>query len=99
MKKRLLAFITAVLFIIPLALFAAAPSGTLKISKSGSKKGAVSFNHVKHSKDCKSCHHKGLDSGKCMGCHKGADAKKQMHKNCVGCHKKQSGPTKCKACH
>jgi len=68
--------------------------------------GTVTFPHAAHQAkvaDCKTCHHMGVEAGKCASCH-GVDAaapkaKDAFHKLCKDCHKAQSGPTKCKECH
>ena len=88
MKKRFLVFFVAIMFIVPLAIYAGAPAGAIKVKKSGSKKAAVSFTHSKH----KGC-------GAKAACHKAAKSKSSAHKFCKGCHKKQGGPKSCKACH
>ncbi len=70
--------------------------------------GTISFLHIKHQgkiSDCTECHHKGIDEGKCTGCHTldGVEgvpkAKRAFHGQCKGCHKNSSGPTRCKDCH
>ena len=89
MKKRVMIFLVALAFVIPVILFAAsAPKKAMKVKKSGNKKSAVMFDHNKHSavKDCD-------------GCHKAAKTKNASHKYCRDCHKSKGGPTKCKQCH
>jgi predicted CXXCH cytochrome family protein len=113
--KKLLAIAVASLFIVSVGITAAisadAPADGLKVTNFG-KKDAVTFDHSKHGTDCASCHHNGVEKGKCGTCHKAeaGDApgiKDMAHKKevgkCWGCHNKKS-PTvvkalKCKDCH
>ncbi len=85
------------------------------VKKTGSKKGAVTFNHRKHKKyvielkKCKTCHHVGRYHQSCgeAGCHndpKKDDWGNRIHKTCLKkCHKanEAKAPTGCldKRCH
>jgi len=103
--KRLMLALVAVAFLAAGSL-AFADNGPADITLEGGKMGQIAFGHAAHQAkvtDCTTCHHKGLDAGKCTSCH-GADAaapkaKDAFHKQCQGCHKEQGGPTGCKDCH
>ncbi len=104
--KKLIVLLAVVAFVAT-AMLAFADNGPAKI-KFEAKMGAVTFDHAAHQaqfKDCKTCHHKGVEAGACRTCHlaKKGDAPKAkdaFHKQCKGCHKKmKKGPTKCKQCH
>ncbi len=68
--------------------------------------GTINFQHIQHQgkiSDCTECHHKGIEEGKCTGCH-GVEKDiprltKAFHGQCKGCHRNSSGPTSCKGCH
>jgi hypothetical protein len=103
-RKKLFVLLLAVIFVLPLVLYAAGPKGDIKVKKIGNKKPATVYNHQKHAakgvKKCKTCHHKGKFSDSCSKCHKGAKGMKALHKNCKGCHvKMNAGPKSCKQCH
>ena len=103
MRKKLFVLFLAVIFVLPLILYAV-PKGDIKVKKIGDKKPATVYNHQKHAakgvKNCKTCHHKGKVSDSCSKCHKGAAGMKALHKNCKGCHvKMNAGPKSCKDCH
>ena len=103
MKKMLLLLVVAA-FVVgsALAVVAADAPATVKLD---AKMGAVTLDHAKHSgmTDCKTCHHAGVEAGKCSACHDAkADvpkAKDAFHKVCKDCHKEKNGPTKCNGCH
>ena len=102
-KMMLLMVVVAFVFGSALAVVAADAPATVKLD---AKMGAVTLDHAKHSGDlkvdCATCHHKGVDAGKCSTCHDGKaapDTKKVFHALCKDCHKKNDGPTKCKGCH
>ena len=70
--------------------------------------GDVTFEHFSHQdavEDCTTCHHAGVEAGKCSSCHgvneDAPSAKDAFHKSCKGCHQEVGGnaPTKCKGCH
>ena len=113
--KKLIAIAVASMFLVAVGFSAAisadAPAAPTKVTNFG-KKDAVTFDHAKHGTDCESCHHNGVEKGKCGSCHKAeageasaikdAAHKKEIGK-CWGCHNKKS-PTvvkalKCKDCH
>lgn len=94
MKKLFLIPVVIAIFIIPVFLFGKAPvpAGDLKITKTGDKKSAATYNHTKHAKI------KGADD--CDGCHEAVKTMAKAHKMCIICHKKEkAGPTKCNDCH
>ena len=103
--KKLVILLVVAGFVAGTALFAVANNGPAEVKLEASM-GTVTFNHAAHQAkvaDCKTCHHKGVEAGKCTGCH-GVDAaapkaKDAFHTKCKGCHKEQNGPTKCKECH
>ncbi|MFC1889030.1 cytochrome c3 family protein [Thermodesulfobacteriota bacterium] len=111
MKKRLLTF--AVISVFITTMIAATPSYIITIEKTGSKEGAVTFNHRKHKKHaiyvdkCKTCHHVGKWHQACgePGCH--SDPKKdsggeRIHMTCLErCHAESEAkaPTDCTDCH
>lgn len=106
--KKLIVLLAIVAFVgTAFTAIAMADNGPATI-KLDAKMGAVTFNHAAHQSrvpDCKTCHHNGVDAGKCTTCHKkkkgdAPSAKSAFHKTCKGCHKKmKKGPTKCKQCH
>jgi hypothetical protein len=104
--KRLITVLLAVAFLAAGTLAAvAADKGPAEI-KLEAKMGTVTFNHAAHQgkvADCATCHHKGVEAGKCTGCHgvkaEAPAAKDAFHKQCQGCHKEKGGPTSCKDCH
>ena len=105
MKKLVL--LLAIVAFVGTAFVAFADNGPATV-KFDTKMGTITFDHAAHQaqfKDCKTCHHKGVEAGACKTCHlkKKTDAPKAkdaFHKQCKGCHKKmKKGPTKCKACH
>ncbi|MDF1535392.1 MAG: cytochrome c3 family protein [bacterium] len=109
----LIAIVVATAFAASMAI-AGDPPAQVTIDKSLAKKGAVTFDHAKHSEtiDCMKCHHKAASKEEvksCFECH-GKDpaandpasgkADNPFHVQCKGCHKEQAkGPTKCKECH
>jgi len=102
MKKMLLLLVVAA-FVVGSALAVAAADAPATV-KLDAKMGTVTLDHTKHSgmTDCKTCHHKGVEAGKCSACHDGKaapKAKDAFHKVCKDCHKAKNGPTKCKECH
>jgi nitrate/TMAO reductase-like tetraheme cytochrome c subunit len=102
-RKKLFVLFLAVIFVLPLILYAV-PQGDIKVKKIGNKKPATVYNHQKHAakgvKACKTCHHKGKVSDSCSKCHKDAAGMNALHKNCKGCHvKMKTGPKSCKDCH
>ncbi len=103
MKKIVILLVVAGL-VATTAMFAMANNGPAEIKLEASM-GTVTLPHAAHQgtvADCKTCHHNGVDAGKCTSCHDGTKAPKSkavFHKLCKDCHKKQSGPTKCKECH
>ena len=104
MKKIIIMLVVAGV-VAATSMFAMANNGPAEVKLEASM-GTVTFPHAAHQAtvaDCKTCHHNGVDAGKCASCH-GVDAaapkaKKAFHKLCKDCHKKQNGPTKCKGCH
>ena len=103
MKKKLFVLLTAVMFIIPLVLYAV-PQGNIKVKKIGTTKKAAVYNHQTHAAkgitSCKQCHHKGTVNDSCSKCHTGVAGKNALHKNCKDCHvKMNAGPKSCTACH
>jgi hypothetical protein len=103
--KKIVILLVVVGFVATTAMFAMANNGPAEVKLEASM-GTVTFPHAEHQEkvaDCTTCHHNGVDAGKCSSCH-GVDAaapkaKKAFHKLCKDCHKKQDGPTKCKGCH
>ena len=87
--------------------FAAPPDKPI-VLKAAKAKGAVTFDHAKHTKVCATCHHKDA-AGKeqmCSKCHgaktegKKVSLKEAFHTQCKGCHQKEKkGPVKCDGCH
>jgi len=105
--KKLVVLLAVIAFVATTSMVAFANNGPAEV-KYDTKMGTVTFPHAAHQaqfKDCKTCHHKGVDAGKCTKCHlaKKGDAPKAkdaFHKQCKGCHKDmKKGPTKCKECH
>jgi hypothetical protein len=102
MKKMLLLLVVAA-FVVgsALAVVAADAPATVKLD---AKMGTVTLDHAKHTglTDCKTCHHLGVEAGKCSSCHdakpEAPKSKDAFHKLCKDCHK-EKGPTKCKECH
>jgi len=104
--KKLVVMLIVLAFVGTSALIAFADNGPAEI-KLEAKMGTVTFQHAAHQgkvADCTTCHHKGVEAGKCTSCH-GVDAaapkvKDAFHNQCIECHKKEAaGPTKCKECH
>jgi len=103
--KRLTALLVAVAFLAIGTVVVAANNGPAEI-KLPNKMGEITFAHQTHQgkvADCKSCHHKGVEAGKCTACHgvkaEAPAAKDAFHKQCKGCHQEKGGPTGCKDCH
>ncbi|HBT82869.1 MAG: hypothetical protein A2091_04540 [Desulfuromonadales bacterium GWD2_61_12] len=103
--KRLVVLLAAVAFLAIGTVVVAANNGPAEI-KLANKMGEITFNHAAHQgkvADCKTCHHKGVEAGKCTGCHgvkpEAPAAKDAFHKQCKGCHQEKGGPTGCKDCH
>lgn len=71
-----------------------------------SRWGDVSFSHWRHQNrvdSCETCHHLGVNMGRCATCH-GVIAglpqhKDVLHKSCINCHWQKKGPTECSGCH
>jgi len=110
--KRLVVILLAAAFVTvgSLAAVAADNKGPAEITIDAPKAMGgtkVAFPHAAHQAkiaDCKTCHHNGVEAGKCTGCHgvkpEAPAAKDAFHKQCQGCHKeKGAGPTKCGDCH
>lgn len=103
--KKILAMLVAVAFL-AIGSVVIADNGPETVTLEGGKMGQITFPHTAHQakvEDCTTCHHKGVDAGKCTSCH-GVDAaapkaKDAFHKQCKGCHKEMGGPTSCKDCH
>lgn len=71
-----------------------------------SKWGIVTFEHQAHlqrAKDCLTCHHQGVEMGRCGNCHgviPGLPVREDvLHKKCTQCHWTSGGPTGCSGCH
>lgn len=101
--KRIAVILSSVAFLTVATLAMAAGPAEIKMAN---KMGEITFNHQAHQgkvADCKSCHHKGVDAGKCTSCHgakpEAPAAKDAFHKQCKGCHQEKGGPTSCKDCH
>ncbi len=80
--------------------------GPERIDLPAPRMGTVPFPHELHqerAESCEVCHHKGVESGPCHGCHdlgKGPPQGRDLfHKICKDCHKKEGGPTACNGCH
>ena len=87
--------------------------GYVRINKSGSEMGQVTFFHRKHKKHaindqkCKTCHHVGKWKQSCgeAGCHNDPEKDQEgqrIHATCLErCHKANPGqaPTECEECH
>ena len=87
--------------------------GYVRINKSGSKMGPVTFFHRKHKKHaindqkCKTCHHVGKWKQSCgeAGCHDDPEKDvggERIHATCLNrCHQANPGksPTECEECH
>lgn len=104
MKKIVILLVVAG-FVASTAMFAIANNGPAEVKLEASM-GTVTFPHAAHQakvSDCKTCHHNGVEAGKCTSCHgvkpEAPAAKAAFHKLCKDCHKAQNGPTKCKECH
>ncbi len=112
MKKKHVALIVIIIFI---SSMAALGEMFVTIKKTGTKRGAVTFNHRRHKlpamelQKCRTCHHVGNYSQSCSdaGCHndrvKDAEGKR-IHVTCIQkCHKPNVArtPTLCsdKRCH
>ena len=92
-------------------LFAWSPATALaegpeRIELQAPSMGTVSFPHALHQSraaDCETCHHKGVESGKCSSCHEIVKSPPQgrdlFHQVCRNCHKEQGGPIHCAGCH
>lgn len=104
--KRFLAVLLAVAFLgLGSTVAVAAEKGPAEI-KLPNKMGEITFAHQAHQgkvADCTACHHKGVEAGKCTGCHgvkaEAPAAKDAFHKQCKTCHQEKGGPTACKDCH
>jgi len=102
--KKMLMLLVVVGFVVgsALAVVAADAPATVKLE---AKMGTVTLDHAKHGglTDCKTCHHMGVEAGKCSSCHdakpEAPKAKDAFHKVCKDCHAAKGGPTKCKECH
>ena len=103
--KRNMAVAIALLFILPIILFAA---GVVTVKKTESKdQKRVVFDHKIHQSNgvsqCKTCHHKGRVGQSCAdsGCHVGPAGTKALHDRCIGCHRTRGGkaPVQCNQCH
>jgi len=105
MNKKFFVLLMAVVVFVAFFIYAGTDAMTIK--KTGTKKGAVTFNHDAHAKvdKCEACHHSKEDKGdkkvSCAKCHSDKLGMKAMHKNCIKqCHKKdKKGPVKCNDCH
>lgn len=104
--KRIAVILTVLAFVAAGSFLAiASEKGPAEI-KLEAKMGTVTFNHEAHQgkvTDCTECHHKGVEAGKCTGCHGVTEgvpsAKDAFHSKCKGCHQEKGGPTSCKDCH
>lgn len=104
--KRILAIMVLVgLVALATTTLVSANNGPEEV-KFTAKMGDVTFPHKTHQgvvADCTTCHHEGVEAGKCSSCHDGATAPKTkdtFHKLCKDCHKEMAaGPTSCKGCH
>jgi hypothetical protein len=104
--KRFIAVLFVAGFMAAGALVATAADKGQETVKYETKMGAVTFEHQAHQtrvEDCTTCHHAGVEAGKCSTCHDVDPAapkqKDAFHKLCKDCHKDKGGPTGCKDCH
>ena len=95
MKKRIISFLTASMFIIPVVSYSVVGKfATVKDigkEKNGVGGKSVKLNHIEHkkNKDCKKCH----------DLTRKTPQKIKVHTYCKACHKKNKGPKTCVGCH
>lgn len=105
------AIVTALIFILPMAAANAANRGPDRIDIFGGKRGKIPFPHAKHQdnlKDCNICHSvfpQEADAIKTLKAQGTLKKKKVMNLQCIKCHKQEKkagkphGPVTCSTCH
>ncbi|MBC2711287.1 MAG: cytochrome c3 family protein [Desulfosarcina sp.] len=105
------AIVTALIFILPMAAASAANRGPDQIDIFGGERGKIPFPHAKHQdnlKDCNICHSvfpQEADAIKTLKAQGTLKKKKVMNLQCIKCHKQEKkagkphGPVTCSTCH
>lgn len=105
--KNILPLLFTLLLLLPAGVVLA-ENGPATLTLGGPSQPKVSFNHGAHlalAGDCKTCHHLGVGSGGCKGCHgrdgRFSDAVTAIHASCNGCHAERAvaGSEACGFCH
>lgn len=106
-----IAIVTALMSILPMAAANAANQGPAQIDIFGGERGKVPFPHAKHQdnlKDCNICHSvfpQETDAIKNLKAQGTLKQKKVMNLQCIKCHKQEKkagkphGPVTCSTCH